>query len=170
MSLLNLIPWKNQKKQIATNYNSPDSTLDIQRNMNRIFDNFFNTSLELSPMFNLWDGQPEGFTPQLDVIRTEKEYRIEVEMPGIKEEDIEITLEQDRINIQGEKKAEKVEKGASFYRSERVFGAFQRSFPLPQDVDPEKIKAAFKNGILTLTLPRHKELKDSGKHIPILKG
>jgi HSP20 family protein len=92
--------------------------------------------------------------PVADVVEGERDYRVTAELPGLSEKDIEISLAGDTLTVKGEKKEEREEKAESRYVSERRFGSFQRSFQLPEDADPEKIEAGFKNGVLTITLPK----------------
>jgi len=84
---------------------------------------------------------------------------VKAELPGMKKEDIEVTLAGDMLSISGERKEEKESKDAENYRSERYFGRFQRSVTLPHQVDPNKIQASYKDGILTVTLPKSEEAK-----------
>ena len=99
----------------------------------------------------------EATFPTADVVAGEKECKITAELPGMSEKDLEIVLAGDVLTLKGEKKEEHEEKGENHHVSERRYGSFQRSFALPEDADPEKIEAAFKNGVLTVTLPKRPE-------------
>jgi HSP20 family protein len=92
--------------------------------------------------------------PTLDLGATDKAYTIAVEIPGVDEKDIRLELVDDILTISGEKKQSHEERGQDFYRLERSYGGFQRTLSLPQDIDQDKITAAFKHGVLTVTLPR----------------
>jgi HSP20 family protein len=111
------------------------------------------------------------FWPRVDVSETDKEMRVTAELPGVDQKDVEVTLSGDQLTIKGEKKAEteekKEEKGRAFHRVERSYGSFQRSMRIPYEVDPEKVEAAFKDGILTLTLPKPPEVQKKTKKIEI---
>jgi HSP20 family protein len=96
------------------------------------------------------------FEPQIDVKETEKEYVISAELPGLNKDDFKLTLENDVLTLEGEKKYEHEEKKGDYYRSERSYGAFRRSFRLSDDVNKNKIKADYKNGVLTVSIPKAK--------------
>ena len=99
---------------------------------------------------------PAGFgaIPAVDVVEKEGEYAITAELPGLDEKDVEVTVADGVITLKGEKKAEREEKKKDYYLAERSYGSFRRSFRLPEDVDAAKIDAAFKQGVLTLRLPK----------------
>jgi HSP20 family protein len=96
-----------------------------------------------------------SFTPAVDIKENENEIRLELELAGLKPEDVEITAENGVLTIRGEKRAERKEGDESRYQIvERVYGTFMRTFQLPQGVDDEQIKADFENGVLTLHIPK----------------
>jgi HSP20 family protein len=102
----------------------------------------------------------------VDVVENDKEIKVSVELPGMEEKDIDVALAQHSLTISGEKRHEKKEKGHNYLRSERSYGAFKRSVPLSSEVDAGKADAAFRNGVLTITLPR-KEKAETRKRITI---
>jgi HSP20 family protein len=115
---------------------------------------------------------PSGFfvnTPAVDVVEKEKAYEITAELPGLEEKNIEVNVSDDVLSIKGEKSEEKEEKKKDYYLSERRYGTFQRSFRLPQYVDAAKIDATFKNGVLTVTLPKTAEAQQRQRKIEIKK-
>ena len=99
------------------------------------------------------------WTPLADITEDEKEYLIKVELPELKKEDVKVMFENGVITITGERKFEKEEKKTKYHRTERGFGTFLRSFILPDDADGNKVKAEFKNGLLTVHLPRNEKAK-----------
>jgi HSP20 family protein len=109
--------------------------------------------------------------PRINVSETDKEIQISAELPGVDQKDIEVTLTGGELLIKGEKKSEidekKDEQGRAYHRVERSFGSFQRRMSLPYDVDPNKVQAAFKDGVLTLTLPKPAEVQKATKKIEI---
>lgn len=118
---------------------------------------------QLDTLFEDWFGRSMGGTlaPRVDVSETNKEVTLKVELPGVEEKDIEVSLSGNELTIKGEKKSEQEEKKASegeegrvFHRVERSFGAFQRTMTVPFDVEPDKVSAQFKDGVLTVSLPR----------------
>ena len=170
MAITDLIPWKKNESTLPVQHRQEvDSLLDIRSQMNRLFDEFFEQPFGMNSFFDD-SGFTGDFSPQLDISETEKEIAISAELPGLKPEDINITLDQDTLKISGEKKAEKEEKGKRFYRVERSYGSFHRSVPLSSEVDEEKIKAVFKRGVLKIKLPKTKETQEKTKRITIKTG
>jgi HSP20 family protein len=94
------------------------------------------------------------FAPAFDVSETKKELIVEAEVPGMDKKDIRINLSNGVLTIQGEKKHEKKEEKENYHRLERRYGAFSRTMRLPVEVDPDKVDATYKNGLLTVTLPK----------------
>ncbi len=134
--------------------------VSIQDEMNQLFDDFFGRTPKR------WFRPEEGlWTPNVDVSETKDEIVLTAEMPGMKKEDITLSVQDNVITLSGEKKSEEEKKDANFYRLERSFGSFCRSFTLPTPVEAEKIKASFKDGILKVTLPKSEKVKP--KEIPI---
>lgn len=117
-----------------------------------------------------WSGTAE-FWPRVNVSETDKELQVTAELPGVEEKDIEVTVSRDTLTIRGEKKSEidekKDDKGRTFRRVERSYGSFERSMTLPFDVDTDKVQATFKNGVLTLTLPKPAEVQTTSRKINI---
>ncbi len=112
-----------------------------------------------------------GFAPRCDVSETDSEIRITAELPGVEEKDVEVVLNADRLTIKGEKRSEtkedKDEEGRQFHRVERSYGSFMRTMAVPPGVDPEKVKADFKSGVLTVTLEKPAALQAQARKIPI---
>jgi len=138
----------------------------LQREMNQMFDDIFR-GFDLT---SFGGGRSFGdFSPSVDVREDEKEVAIKAELPGMDEKDIEVTLADEALTIRGEKKEEqeKEDKGKGYWHRETSYGSFLRVIPLPEGLDTEKIDARFKNGVLTVTLPRLKEAKAKGKRIAV---
>jgi HSP20 family protein len=102
--------------------------------------------------------------PALDVTETDKAYEITAELPGMDEKSIQVTVADGVLSISGEKRDEKREENKGYY--ERSFGSFQRSFAVPEDVDPGKIRTTFKNGVLSVTLPKSGDPQMLPRRIP----
>lgn len=118
-----------------------------------------------------WRGEISwGKVPAVDIAESEKGYEITAELPGIDEKNVEVKYANGTLTIKGEKKAEKAEKKENCYLSERSYGSFQRSFRVPDGVDPDKVEASFKNGVLTVTLPKTAEAQKQEKRIEIKQG
>ncbi|HEU4685261.1 MAG TPA: Hsp20/alpha crystallin family protein [Nitrospira sp.] len=99
------------------------------------------------------------WSPLVDITEDDKEYVVKAEVPEIKKEDIKIKVHEDVLTISGERKSEKEEKGKKYHRVERAYGSFLRSFTLPEDADGSKISAEYKDGILTIHLPKSEKPK-----------
>jgi len=99
------------------------------------------------------------FAPAIDVSETESEIQITAEVPGIDPKDISIKVQDDTLIISGEKKKEKEEKGRRYHRVERCYGKFERAIRLPAEVEADKAKANYKNGVLTITIPKSEKVK-----------
>lgn len=168
MTIKNLLPSIWNRETAPAWREEERSFFPLQREMNRIFDDFFRG----------WDvassGTGEGrfgfFQPSIDVKQSEKEVVVKAELPGLDEKDIEVELTDDALTIRGEKREEKEEKGKTFYHMERSYGSFNRVIPLPAGVDQKKVQAQFKNGVLSVTLQKTEEAKTKVKKIPIKTG
>ena len=135
----------------------PGPFVQLQREMDRLFADFFTGSGSAPFRYEgLFAGPLASglLKPTLDIGATEREYTISVEVPGVDQKDVKIEITNNTLTIRGEKKQEKEEKEKNFYRMERSYGSFQRTLSLPDDADQEKINAVFKNGVLTVTMPR----------------
>ena len=168
MPITDLIPWKkkepDQEEPGGEIELRQDPFAAMQQQMNRMFDDFFHGP-GLEPFGAFHEGW-DAFRPRVDVVETEKEIKVSVELPGMEEEDIDVALAQRSLTISGEKRHDKEEKGQDYLRSERSYGAFKRSIPLSSEVDGGKADAAFRNGVLTVTLPR-KQKVETRKRITI---
>ncbi len=163
MSLTDLVPW-NRNRSVATRRTSEDGDpfLSLHREVNRMFDDFargFGLGVPLA------GGISSGW-PHIEVSETDKDVKVVAELPGLEQKDVEVTLAQGTLTLKGEKKSES--QGALY--SERWHGQFQRSLQLGPDVDPDKVNAAFKNGVLTVTLGKRAEAERQVKRISVTGG
>jgi HSP20 family protein len=108
----------------------------------------------LMKMDDQWWPTKEDFAPEADVIETAGRYDVKVELPGMKPEDVKVEIEEGHLIIQGTKQEEKKEEGKTFHRVERRFGEFRRVLPLPGAVNDEQVTAQFKDGVLTVAIPK----------------
>jgi len=146
---MSLVRW-NPARDLAT---WPSNLFGIQREMNRMFDNFFNSSDQGE------DYALTAWSPAVDIAEHDDQYVVKMELPGVNKDEVKITLESNILTIRGEKKQEKETKKENYHRVERSYGSFQRSFTLPTTVKNDKIDAAFKDGILSISLPKAEEAK-----------
>ncbi|OGR88942.1 MAG: hypothetical protein A2992_06870 [Elusimicrobia bacterium RIFCSPLOWO2_01_FULL_59_12] len=154
-----------EKERALSPRSSGYPLFSLQREMNRVFDNFFR-GMDLWP-FAQSEKELETFDPGVDVIETEHEIRVKTELPGMDENDVHVSLSDRTLTIKGEKKEETEDKGKNYYQMERRWGSFYRSVPLPTAIDTAKADAAFKKGVLTVTLPKSVEAKKGEKEIPV---
>ena len=138
--------------------------MDLKREMDRLFDRFPMGQFEFGPK---WEDFPAlgEWAPSLDLSETKEALVVKLEIPGMDPADIQISLQENLLTVKGEKKQEKDEKDERFHRVERAYGAFTRTVRLPVAVDGSKVVAGFKNGLLTVTLPKTPAAK--GTVIPI---
>lgn len=116
-----------------------------------------------------WGGDggwlPTAYVPTLDLVETENQFEVKVDLPGLKPEEVQVELKGDELWISGKHEEEKKEEGKTYHRMERRYGEFRRVLPLPSTVKEEGIEARFENGVLTVTLPKSEEAKP--KHIEV---
>src|SRR4029079_9892110 len=166
MSIKDLIPWNRGRGDLAVRRNEEAANpfLTLQREMNRLFDDAFRGFDVGFPTF----GERQfggGFGwPNLEVSEGSNEVKVTAELSGLEEKDVNIHLADGVLTISGEKKTEAEDKDRMF--SERYYGRFERRIPV-EDVDVDKVKASFKNGVLTVTLPRWPTVKSNVHRIAI---
>jgi len=132
---------------------APISEMDrIRHEINRIFEEPFSLMRQGSSFF-------EGWEPALDVYENNDRITVRAELPGMKKEDISVSLEENTLTISGERKREEERKEGEVFRSERYFGRFQRIVTLSQPVDVNQIQANYKDGVLTINLPKAEAAK-----------
>ncbi|RMD92824.1 MAG: Hsp20/alpha crystallin family protein [Calditrichaeota bacterium] len=136
-----------------TRWNPARDLLDVAEEMNHFMNNLFgDTARETSFYKGTW-------TPAVDISEDKDNFYLNVELPGMKKEDVKVSYEDGILTIKGEKKSEREEKDVNFHRVERTFGMFERSFRVPNKIVEDKIDAKFENGVLTITLPKAEEAK-----------
>ena len=126
----------------------------LQSRINRLFGDFFPESTLES-----FEGSGGAWNPVVDIFSTDASTVIKADLPGIKKEDISINIEGNVLSLTGERHVEEEVKKENFYRRERAYGLFKREFTLPSTVDHEKINADFKDGVLTIEIPKPEEKK-----------
>ena len=144
-----------------------DPFLAMRREMKRLFDDVFDGFGLPSAFGPVLRQMPAA--PKIDVSETDNEIQITAEMPGIDQNDVEVLLEDDRLIIRGEKKEEREDKDRNYHVRERVQGAFSRTLPLPFAPDPNQVKAEFRNGVMTITIPKPQEVKQKQHRIEVQK-
>jgi HSP20 family protein len=133
----------------------------LREKMNRLFEDAVTARGEEKDMIS------STWTPSIDIYETENELVLTAELPGVKEDNIEIKIEDNTLSLSGERKFEKETKEENYHRIERSYGSFYRSFTIPKHVDQEKIKAEHDNGVLRISMPKSPETK--AKKVKVLK-
>ena len=132
----------------------PSDFFGIQREINRVFDNAFRGGVQADESL-----ASSYWTPAVDIVEQANEYIVKMELPGVNKDEVVVSLESNILTIKGEKKQENEEKDQHSYRIERSYGSFQRSFTLPTTVKSDKIDAVYRDGVLTISLPKAEESK-----------
>jgi len=163
MTMKDLIPWGRSRSSVPSTMpnNETNPFLTLHREMNRLFDDVFGHFDSGMPA--LLGRMPSW--PSIEVTASDKEVRIAAELPGLEEKDIDLLVDDDVLTIRGEKRAETEDKDRRF--SERYYGRFERVIPLPFEVEDDKAEASFKNGVLTITLPKSPKAQEKAKRIAI---
>ena len=163
MSIRDLIP-RGRNSDVPATYGSSNDTpfLSLHREMNRLFDDVFRD----------FGRQPFGLSqssltnwPSVEITETGNEMRVTAEMPGLEDKDVEVLFDDGVLVLRGEKRAEHEDKDRRF--SERFYGRFERRIAVGRDIDQDKLNAQFKNGVLSVTLPRSAEAESRLKRIPV---
>jgi HSP20 family protein len=169
MTIGNLVPWRwgslrrlDEDRSLNTFRTEMDS---LHRSIDQLFADAWGGSMTPSLLSDAWT--TSRITPRLDVVDDDTAFHVTVELAGMTDKDVAVSVTDRVLTIRGEKKEEKEKKDKDVYRRERAFGSFRREIELPSDVDQGKIEAAFKNGVLTIDLPKTKEAQDRVKQIPV---
>lgn len=168
MSVRDLIPWgRSNGNQLPSVFRDDDRDpfLSLHREVNRLFDDVFRGFDSRVPAFGRFSSFGGGGWPNVEVSDDEKEIRVTAEVPGLEEKDIEVLLEDGVLTLKGEKRSETEDKDRQF--SERFYGRFERRIPLGYEVEDDKVSADFKNGVLTVALPKTERAQAKAKRIAI---
>jgi HSP20 family protein len=165
MAMRDLIPWNNSRGREVSVRRGDEATpfLTLHREMNRLFDDVFR-GFDISPFGSDRSFERAMSWPNLEVNETDKQVNVIAELPGLDEKDVEVELADGALTIRGEKKTETEDKERLF--SERYYGRFERRIPV-DDVERDKVSASFKNGVLTVTLPKSPGAQQKVKRIAI---
>ena len=135
---------------------------DVSNRLNRIFGQSLARSESGQNMLAVAD-----WAPSVDISETDSAYLIKGEIPGVKKEDVKVTIQDGMLTIQGERRQEKEEKGKKFHRIECSYGSFARSFRVPDDADENSVKAEFKDGMLNVTLAKSEKAKPKSINVSV---
>ena len=164
MAMRDLIPWSRGGGALPARRGEDNPFMTLHREMNRLFDDVLR-GFDLAPFGSerIFD-RLTGDWPSLEVSETDKEIKVNAELPGLEDKDVKVELTNGVLTISGEKKTETEDKDRLF--SERYYGRFERRIPV-EDVDEDKVSASFKNGVLTVTLPKAPQAQSKVKHIAV---
>lgn len=147
---MTMVRW--QPRGLMTPRNSMHDLDTFRQEMNNLMDWAFGRGWTDNLLESSW-------VPPVDVLQESDRFRVRVDLPGVKKDDIEITLHGDTLTIKGEKKRESETKEDDVYRAERTYGGFTRSMTLPAAVDASRIEASYKDGVLEVVIPKSEEAK-----------
>jgi HSP20 family protein len=164
MAITDLIPWKKNDGSLAVRRQEMDPFMQMRREIDQMFNGMLG---DWTGPMNLLDRRLGNWMPQVDVNETAKEIRVTAELPGMEEKDLEVSLVEGALTIKGEKSEEREEEKGDVHRSERQYGMFERTIPLPSEVNVDSVKASFKKGVLKITLPKTKEAQSNRRIIPV---
>lgn len=166
MSVRDLIPWGRESNRVPSLFRDDerDPFMTLHREVNRLFDDVFRGFDSGLPTWGRLSSNG-GRWPNLEISDNEKEVRVTAEVPGMEEKDIEVLLDDGVLTLKGEKRSESEDKDRQF--SERFYGRFERRIPLGYEIEEEKVDAHFKNGLLTITLPKTAKAQAQAKRIEI---
>lgn len=165
MALRDLMPWSHRSGTPARG-EEENPFVALQQSINRVFEDFWRRFEEPGAGF----GAISLSSPRTDVAETDKEIEVTMELPGLDEKDIELTVTGDMLTVKGEKKQERKEEQKGWHLSERAYGSFYRSIPLPPGIETDKATAEFKKGVLTVRLPKSEQAQRQRKRIEVKGG
>ncbi len=169
----NLIPWNWGKKNLPIRKENGSSSeqiqhFSLQQDRNRAFENLFRT-FEMGMITPFSDFTEDTFQPRVEVKESSNGVRVSVELPGIDEKELDVSISDDGLTIRGEKREEKEDNTSGYYRMERTYGSFYRTIRLPCVIDKDKVEATFKRGVLTVNLPKKVGSEPNTKKITVKK-
>lgn len=176
MSLKDLVPKSLTKKLSPARRSEEDDAFSrLHREMNRMFDEFsqgwgLSSRFWRTPFDMLEGGRAGAWLPTVDVSETEREVKVTAELPGMDEKDVQVGLSNGLLTLSGEKKTEREGKDGSVHRSERTYGSFHRTLALPAEVNPDKVEAVFRKGVLTVTLPKTASAQSRVRRVDVKAG
>ncbi len=161
MELNDLVPFRHRRQQAARS-----TTLNpfehMHEEMDRMFEDFLPQVFSARGL-----DKRVGLLASIDLSETDDALELKADLPGMKEHDIDVTLRDNALLISGERKLDREEKRKNYYHSERAYGAFSRTIPLPCEVDEDHIDARFKKGVLTVHMPKSSEVREHQRKIEI---
>jgi HSP20 family protein len=159
----NIIPRRHGEKRDELTAYKDHPFWQMRERMNRYLDNVWDYPFGM----DVYDGD-DILSPRIDLSETDEVYTIVADLPGLNEKEIDLSISQNLLTISGKKEEEKEEKGREYHRIERYSGQFRREIPLQDTIDENKIEATFKNGVLTINIPKRPDPSQKKKKISIV--
>ena len=138
--------------------------VNAQRDFGRLFRDAFSSQLDETEL------STRSWAPPVDIYETDNDIVLKAELPGVDSKDVEVRVEDNTLYLKGERKFEKEVKDQNYHRIERSYGSFARSFSLPSSISTDKVKAEFKDGLLTISMPKREEAKPKTVKIEATKS
>lgn len=167
MKMTDILPWRSSRRESTSPAAPMDPMLALQRDVDRAFENFwamvpypFSSNGRLEPSSNI----------RLDVEDKGGEITVTAELPGMTEADVDVVISDGRLTIRGEKKSDREAEQDGVLVRERVYGVMERTVPLPDGIDMNAANASFKNGVLTIAIPKTAEFQASARRIAVQAG
>jgi HSP20 family protein len=166
MRVTDLIPWRSHAPAAQSRAENGDPYRALQLDINRAFDGFW--QMFDSPLPQLLGDDRGGAIPmRVDISDSPDKVTVTAELPGLQEADIDVRIANGSLTIRAERKSEREAEEKGYVLRERSFGLVERTLPVPDNIDPNAAKAEFKNGVLTVSIPKTAEAQDDVKHVPV---
>jgi HSP20 family protein len=172
MHMKNIAPWNWGRHDVPVRKEAGTTTalprlLDFRQGMDRLFDEMWSSMGLTAPGTFSEASALTSFIPSVDVKETDEKIMVTAELPGIDEKDVDVSFAGDVLTIKGEKLEERVEERENTHYTERSYGSFMRSIPMPVEIDSDQVTASFKKGVLTVVLPKTREQASRSRRISV---
>jgi len=152
---MNLIPWRNKQQSLSETGSAEPALSRFRTEVDSLLERFFRDPWDFGDL----PGKRSAWGPRMDLAESEDAVTVKAELPGVDSKDIDINVTGNLLTIRGEKRQDREEKDKDYHYIERQSGSFCRTVTLPVAVDPERVTAEFRNGVLTVSLPKHPQAK-----------
>ena len=169
MAITDILPWNRGEKELSTRREEESEMLPLRDEMDRLLDRFWSDPFGMRP-FDGWREMAGRFSPRIDVSETDDAIHVSAELPGMDQDDIEVSVTKEMLTLTGEKRTEREHKEKEARTMERSYGSFRRTIPLPEEVETDKVEATFEKGVLKIELPKSPEARRRTKRIPVKKA
>ena len=170
MRITDLVPQRSPGRNMPAQADESDPIRSLQMDVDRAFDNFWRMLSAPFPTFSDFGVTDGSEAIRVDVSDNGKEVIVKAELPGMSEDDIDVSVSEGSLRIRGEKRMDNELRDAGVVMRERSYGVVERIVPLPEGIEPNAAQATFKNGVLTLVIPKTADFQSNEKHIPVQAG